>query len=360
MAELGPVEAAERVRAGRVSEPVAAETSARRTVDRAATDLEAAAAVGARLLTPEQPDWPSWPFAAFATVGARELTAPLALWVRGPGRLAALGERAVAVVGSRAATGYGQHLAGELAAGLADRAVTVVSGAAVGIDGAAHRGALGVDGATVAVLACGIDRAYPSVHERLIGRIAATGLVLTEYPPGCVPARHRFLVRNRLIAGLATGTLVVEAGLRSGAQRTAADARALGRVVMALPGPVTSGRSAGCHRLIQDGALLVTRAEEVLESVGRIGTDLAPELDRGAGRAHRRPGPAAGPGARRAPRARRPGDPMAGHGGGRADRRGPDRPGRARASRPGRAPRGPLAAPRPAPGGAVMRPRSPW
>ena len=203
VAELGPVEAAERVRAGRVPEPVAAETSARRTVDRAAADLEAAAAVGARLLTPEQPDWPSWPFAAFATVGARELTAPLALWVRGPGRLAELGERAVAVVGARAATGYGQHMAGELAAGLADRAVTVVSGAAIGIDGAAHRGALAVDGATVAVLACGIDRAYPSVHERLIGRIAATGLVLSEYPPGCVPARHRFLVRNRLIAGLA-------------------------------------------------------------------------------------------------------------------------------------------------------------
>ena len=122
------------------------------------------------------------------------------------------------------------------------------------------------------------------MHERLIDRIAATGLVLSEYPPGCVPARHRFLVRNRLIAGLAAGTLVVEAGLRSGAQRTAADARALGRVVMALPGPVTSGRSAGCHRLIRDGAVLVTRAEEVLEGVGRIGVDLAPEPESGDGR----------------------------------------------------------------------------
>jgi DNA processing protein len=277
VAEIGPVEAAERVRNGRVPAPVAAETSTRRPVDRARADLDAAAAVGGWLLTPEHPDWPSWPFAAYSTPGAAELTAPLALWVRGPGRLAELCERAVAVVGARAATSYGTHLAGELATGLADRGVTVVSGAAIGIDGAAHRGALAVDGPTVAVLACGIDRAYPAVHERLIARIGAAGLVLSEYPPGCVPARHRFLVRNRLIAGLAVGTVVVEAGVRSGAQRTAADARALGRVLMALPGPVTSGRSAGCHQLIRDGAVLITRVEEVLENVGPIGVDLAPE-----------------------------------------------------------------------------------
>jgi len=106
-------------------------------------------------------------------------------------------------------------------------------------------------------------------------RIVATGLVVSEYPPGSVPARHRFLVRNRLIAGLSGGTVVVEAGLRSGAQRTAADARSLGRPVMAVPGPVTSGRSAGCHRMIRNGAVLVTRVEEVLEEVGRIGLHLA-------------------------------------------------------------------------------------
>ena len=277
VAEVGPVEAAARVRSGRVSESVAAETSTRRQVRRAEADLEAAAEVGAWLLTPEHPDWPSWPFVAYSV--PRELSPPLALWVRGPGRLAELCERAVALVGARAATGYGQHMSGELASGLADRGVTVVSGAAIGIDGAAHRGALAVDGPTVAVLACGIDRAYPATHQRLIERIAATGLVLSEYPPGCVPARQRFLVRNRLIAGLAAGTVVVEAGLRSGARRTAADARALGRVVMALPGPVTSGLSAGCHRLIREGAMLVTRTEEVLEAVGRIGLDLAPDLE---------------------------------------------------------------------------------
>jgi len=274
VAEVGPEEAAQRVRAGRVPEQVAAETGTRRMVDRAEADLEAAAAAGIRLLVPEHSDWPCWPFAGFGLCGTRELSAPLALWVRGPGRLAELCERAVAVVGARAATGYGTHMAGELAAGVADRAVTVVSGAAIGIDGAAHRGALAVEGATVAVLACGADRAYPAVHERMLERVAATGLVVSEYPPGCVPARNRFLVRNRLIAALAAGTLVVEAGMRSGAQRTAADARALGRVVMALPGPVTSGRSAGCHRLIREGALLVTRPEEVLEAIGRIGEDL--------------------------------------------------------------------------------------
>jgi DNA processing protein len=151
----------------------------------------------------------------------------------------------------------------------------VVSGAAIGIDGAAHRGALSVGGATVAVLACGADRAYPASHQALLEQVVATGAVVSEYPPGCVPGRHRFLVRNRIIAALAAGTVVVEAGLRSGAQRTAADAAALGRDVLAVPGPVTSAASAGCHRLIRDGAVLVTRPEEVLEGVGRLGDDLA-------------------------------------------------------------------------------------
>ncbi len=271
---VGPVAAAARVRSGDVPEAVAAETAARRAVDRVDADLAAARAAGARLLVPEEPDWPHWALAPLALTGAAELAPPVALWVRGPLSLAEASERAVAVVGARAATGYGAHLAGELGAGLAAAGATVVSGAAIGIDGAAHRGALAGDGATVAVLACGVDRAYPASHATLLDRIAATGLVVTEYPPGGVPARHRFLVRNRLIAALGNGTLVVEAAVRSGAQRTAAHTRALGRLVMAVPGPVTSGLSAGCHRLIRDGALLVTRAEEVLEAVGRLGDDL--------------------------------------------------------------------------------------
>jgi DNA processing protein len=271
---VGPVAAAARVQAGDVPDSVAAETAARRTVDRAEADLAAAGAVGARLLVPEEPAWPEWAFAPLTFAGAPELAPPLALWVRGPRSLTEASERAVAVVGARAATAYGMHLAGEFGAGLAAAGATVVSGAAIGIDGAAHRGALAGEGATVAVLACGIDRAYPSSHGTLLDRIAASGLVVSEYPPGGVPARHRFLVRNRLIAALGNGTLVVEAALRSGAQRTAADTRALGRLVMAVPGPVTSGLSAGCHQLIRDGALLVTRPEEVLEAVGRLGDDL--------------------------------------------------------------------------------------
>jgi DNA processing protein len=275
VAEVGPVEAAERVQSGHVEEQVAGETRARRTVRREHADLAAAAAVGARLVTPEHGEWPEWPLAACTMSGQRELAPPVALWVRGAGRLGPLCEQAVAVVGARAATSYGVHVAGELGAGLADRGHSVVSGAAIGIDGAAHRGALAVEGPTVAVLACGVERAYPVAHQALLERIAATGVIVSEYLPGSVPGRHRFLVRNRLIAALSAGTVVVEAGLRSGAQRTASDAMGLGRLVMAVPGPVTSGLSAGCHRLVRDGALLVTRTEEVLEAVGRFGVDLA-------------------------------------------------------------------------------------
>jgi DNA processing protein len=234
-----------------------------------------------------------------STIGAgigptrSDLAPPLALWVRGPGNAAELCDQSAALVGARAATGYGQHVATEFGAGLATAGFTVVSGAAIGIDGAAHRGALAAGGPTVAVLACGSDRSYPAAHEALLERIAATGLVVSEYPPASVPARHRFLVRNRLIAALAGGTVVVEAALRSGAQRTAADARALGRPVMAVPGPVTSGQSAGCHRLVREGAVLVTRIEEVLEEVGRIGVHLAEEPAGSAARPTDGLGPAA-------------------------------------------------------------------
>jgi DNA processing protein len=275
VAEIGAVEAAARVLDGRVGEQVAAETRVRRAVHRPGADLDAAAAAGVRLLTPEHAEWPTQAFAAFGASGSPQLAPPLALWVRGPARLDELCGVAVAVVGARAATSYGAHVAAELGSGLADRGCTVVSGAAIGIDGAAHRGALGVDGPTVAVLACGVDRAYPASHQLLLERIAASGLVVSEYPPGGVPGRHRFLVRNRLIAGLAAGTVVVEAGLRSGAQRTASDALSLGRPVMAVPGPVTSAMSVGCHQLVRDGALLVTRSDEVLEEVAPIGRHLA-------------------------------------------------------------------------------------
>jgi DNA processing protein len=281
--EVGPVRAARWVAAGQVSDRVAAETSARRVDDRAEADLSEITALGGRLVIPEDDEWPTEAFTCFDTPAAwadDRWRAPVALWVRGVGRLDELGERAVAVVGARAATGYGEHVAAEFGYGLAEGGVVVVSGAAFGIDGAAHRGALAAEGRTVAVQACGLERAYPAGHQRLLDRIAECAAVVSEYPPGVRPARYRFLVRNRLIAALAAGTVVVEAGVRSGARRTATAAAALGRIVMAVPGPITSALSVGCHLLVRDEqAVLVTRVAEVVEAVGRIGTDLAPPLN---------------------------------------------------------------------------------
>ena len=282
ISDAGPVRAAQLVTAGQISARVAAEAAARRADDRAETDLAAVATLGGRLVIPEDAEWPAEAFTCFTTPGAQaddRWRAPVALWVRGAGRLDELAERAVAVVGARAATGYGEHVAAEFGYELAEGGFAVISGAAFGIDGAAHRGALAAEGSTVAVQACGLDRAYPAGHQRLLDRIAGRGAVISEYPPGGWPARHRFLVRNRLIAAFAAGTVVVEAGVRSGARRTAAAAAALGRVVMAVPGPVTSALSVGCHLLVrEEQAVLVTRAAEVVEAVGRIGADLAPLL----------------------------------------------------------------------------------
>jgi DNA processing protein len=274
---VGPVEAADRVRRGLVDEDVARRTEARREIGRAAADLELLAARGGRLITPDSDEWPLLAFAGFdsAEVKARG-GRPMVLWALGPERLDEVAQRAAAVVGTRASTAYGEQVAADLAAGLVEREVAVVSGGAYGIDGAAHRAALACDGSTVAVLAGGIDIPYPAGHSALLHRIGQRGLVFTEYPPGVRPARHRFLTRNRLVAAVTGVAVVVEAGLRSGAANTAAWARALGRVVAAVPGPVTSSASAGCHALLRNGAELVTRADDVVELVGRIG-ELAPE-----------------------------------------------------------------------------------
>lgn len=283
VAELGPLRAARLVLAGRVPQRVATETAGRRDDDRAAADLAEIAALGGRLVTPEDDEWPAEAFRCFATPTAladERWCAPMALWVRGAARVDELGERCVAVVGARAATGYGEHVAADFGYGLAEAGCAVVSGAAFGIDAAAHRGALSADGCTVAVQACGLDQGYPAGHRRMLDQIAARGAVVSEYPPGVRHARYRFLVRNRLIAALAEGTVVVEAGVRSGARRTATAAAALGRVVMVVPGPVTSALSVGCHALIRDEqALLVTRVPEIVEAVGRLGADLAPPMD---------------------------------------------------------------------------------
>lgn len=274
VARAGPVEAAKRIRCGDVEPELAKYTEARREIDSAAEDLELVARRGGRLVTPDDDEWPLLAFAAFGGAAAArkpDCRAPLVLWAVGPARLDEIAERATAIVGTRAATAYGELVAADLAAGLVERDMAVVSGGAYGIDGAAHRATLAAEGTTVAVLAGGIDISYPAGHSALLHRIGGNGLLVTEYPPGVRPVRHRFLTRNRLVAALAGATVVVEAGVRSGAANTAAWARLLGRPVAAVPGPITSAASAGCHVLLRAGAELVTRPDEVVELAGRVG-----------------------------------------------------------------------------------------
>jgi DNA processing protein len=282
VAAVGPTEAADRVRRGAVPQRLQGATEARRDIDCAAADLDVLARLGGRLVTAADPEWPLLAFTGFGGVAERlgaQAHPPMVLWVVGPARLDEVAERAAAIVGTRAATAYGEHVAADTAAALALRDVTVVSGGAYGIDGAAHRGALASDGLTVAVLAAGIDVCYPAGHAALFRRISEQGLLVTEYPPGMRPARRRFLTRNRLVAALAGATVVVEAGARSGAANTAAWAKGIGRFVCAFPGPVTSSASVGCHALLRAGANLVTRADDIVELVGHVG-ELAPEEQR--------------------------------------------------------------------------------
>ncbi|WP_445445133.1 DNA-processing protein DprA [Clavibacter sp. km3a] len=223
--------------------------------------LRAARAVGARVLVPGDPLWPS---------GVDDLGphAPLVLWWTGAESALPALARSVAVVGARAATGYGEHVTAELAAGLVERDVAVVSGGAYGVDGAAHRSAVGSAGRTVAFLAGGVDRLYPSGHTELFRRMRVDGAVLSELPCGASPTRWRFLLRNRLIAAVSAVTVVVEAGARSGSLNTANHAIALERPLGAVPGPVTSPSSSGCHRLLREsGAACITSADDVMELV---------------------------------------------------------------------------------------------
>lgn len=231
-------------------------------------DLAAVAAIGGRFVCPGEREWPS----QLDDLGDAR---PTGLWVRGPRDLRLWALRSVAVVGARACTPYGSHMAASLGAGLAELGWVVVSGAAFGVDGAAHRGALAVDGATMAVLACGVDVAYPRGHAELIGRMVEQGLVIGELPPSDHPTRSRFILRNRVIAALTRGTVVVEAEYRSGSLVTARSAQRLGRFTMGVPGPATSGLSAGVHELLRGEGILVTDAAEVAELVGDIG-ELAP------------------------------------------------------------------------------------
>jgi DNA processing protein len=280
VASEGPVDSADRIRRAAVGSVLRTRTEARRDVDCAAVDLDVLARLGGRLVVPDD-EWPQAAFAAPRVVDPekREWVPPLVLWAVGPVALTEVTVRSCAVVGTRASTAYGDRVTADITSGLVERDMAIVSGAAYGVDGSAHRAALAADGITVAVLAGGIDVPYPSGHSGLLQRISAKGLVVSEYPPGLRPARHRFLTRNRIVAALGAATVVVEAGLRSGAASTAAWAESLNRPVCAVPGPVTSSASNGCHALIRNGATLVTRAQEIVELAGSIG-ELAEDVAR--------------------------------------------------------------------------------
>ncbi len=246
--------------------------------------LRHAETFGARLVVPADEEWPAR-VDTLATLEIdsrarvnRDTRPPLCFWVRGALPLGATLERSVAIVGARAATGYGVHVTSDLAYGLAERGWTVVSGGAFGIDAAAHHGTLAASGTTVAVLACGADRPYPASNSTMFARIIERGLLISEWPPGAEPLRHRFLIRNRVIAAATAGTVVVEAAARSGATQTMSRVLALNRPAMVVPGPVTSAMSVGCHELLRThpGARLVTSVSDVLEEVGRVGEYLDP------------------------------------------------------------------------------------
>ncbi|MFG3601907.1 DNA-processing protein DprA [Micromonospora chersina] len=288
--QLGPVAALDLLLAGGAPDRAlrsavtarSAEAEARAVAEQALARTER---LGARVVTPDDEEWPARvaDLRGLRLSGAArrvdlETAPPLCFWVRGAWPLGEALARSVAVVGARAATPYGTHVATELGYGLAERDWTVVSGGAFGIDSAAHRGALTAGGLTVAVLACGLDRPYPMGNAALFDRIAETGLLVSEWMPGAEPLRPRFLIRNRVIAAATLGTVLVEASARSGATQTLNRAAGVGRPAMVVPGPVTSAMSVGAHEALRehDRARLVTGTAHVLEEVGRIGYDLAP------------------------------------------------------------------------------------
>lgn len=274
----GPIEAAQTLRA----DPRAARIEYGVTItdgddDRAAADLVAAAAVGARLLTPEDDGWPTGAVIVWHRPGetSPETVEVIGLWVRGPAALT--GGQRLAMVGSRAATAYGTHVAQDWAASLTEAGVTVVTGGALGIDAAATRGVLAAHGTPVMVSPCGIDRTYPAAHQRLFESVAERGAIVSPYPPGQAPSRESMTGRLRLLAGLApSGTLVIEAGARSAALRTARAAHEAGHPVLVVPGPVTSTVSAGTHQLAREPwARLVGSVDDVRVDIAPVRSQLA-------------------------------------------------------------------------------------
>lgn len=258
VAAHGPVEAVERIQTGAAA-PRSVLHEIRDPEPRIDEDLAAIDADRFRLLTPEDPDWPHGALRGLTEHG---LGAPLGLWVRGSASLAASTRSAVSVVGARAASEYGEHVATTLGNDLAAADVTVLASGAYGVDGAAHRGALLGSAPPIAVLACGVDIAYPQGHASLLESIAHSGLLISEYPPGTKPIRARFAARGRLLAALGVATVVVEAGKRSNALPIAHTAAAMGRHVYGVPGPSTSATSAGVIDLLRTGVATPIAATE--------------------------------------------------------------------------------------------------
>jgi DNA processing protein len=227
------------------------------------------AEAGARFVLPGEPE--------YTPALTRLADPPIGLFLRG--RTMQLGHRRVAVVGSRRPSGLGADVAWELGRALATAGALVTSGGAIGIDARAHEGALDVGGSTVCVLGSGIDVMYPATNRRLLERIAERGTLVSEYPPGVPAEPFRFPARNRLIAGLSLGVVIVEGGARSGTRSTADYAGQVGIDVFAVPGPVTSELSAAPHALIRDGARLIRNADDLLDDLGLEPVDLATSLD---------------------------------------------------------------------------------
>lgn len=224
--------------------------------------LERIRALDGTVLTPASTLWPQ-------QLGDLGRHAPHALWIRGRPEVLETSRRSVAIVGSRDATSYGELVTSEFIGPLASRNFTVISGGAFGIDGMAHRSTLALGGKTIAVMAGGLDRLYPSGHISMLESVIKSGAVVSELPPGMAPTKWRFLQRNRIIAALSQATVVVEANWKSGAMNTVKHAEDLGRPVGAVPGPVTSPKSAGCHKLIRDQrAMLVADSSDLLELLG--------------------------------------------------------------------------------------------
>ena len=259
--KLGPVEVRDRLLKNEYS--TAGKITERLKLSSGEEVVSEITKAGAFILTPEDADWP---------VSLNDLAVPpIALLVKGQREYLPNLVNSISIVGTRNPTQYGARIAGDFGVGVADHEWAVISGGAIGIDAAAHKGCLVGEGVTVAVLGGGFNKNYPATHERLFAEISESGLLISEVMPDVPAIPHRFLTRNRLIAALSKATVVVEAAFRSGSLRTARDAAEIFRPVMAVPGPINSPTSEGCHRLIIERvAELVSSVSEVMELVKPI------------------------------------------------------------------------------------------